>query len=91
MEHDKKEATKKQSWIIPITAILIAILLGGSYFASQYYKQKSEERQQQAETKLQQDKLRVEACIERNRLRAERSKSSDEKTLWDYSAPEKCE
>jgi len=72
----KKDKTK-QSWAIPITAILIAIIVGGSIFASQYYRVKSDEKQQQAEreanTKLQEDKLRIEACMEQEKLRAGRT------------------
>ena len=48
--------------VIPITAILVAMILGGSFIAVQYYKQKSIERQQT--TKLEQEKKDKEAEAE---------------------------
>lgn len=59
----KKDKTS-QNWIIPITAILIAIIIGGSIFASQYYTQKSYEKQQQikldAENKVKEEESATE-------------------------------
>ncbi|MFA6963243.1 MAG: hypothetical protein WC227_00805 [Patescibacteria group bacterium] len=80
----------RQSWVIPVTAILVAIIIGSSIFASQYYKQRSEERQHQADTKLQQDRLRVEACIERNKIKAEQAQSGDS-FIGKFYVSEKCE
>ncbi|MEI8061439.1 MAG: hypothetical protein WCG99_04075 [Candidatus Berkelbacteria bacterium] len=65
MEKEKKKIDNKQNWIMPVTAILIAVIIGGSIFATQYYKQKSEEKQQQIKLDTENKAKADEADLER--------------------------
>jgi len=69
MEKEKKEVKHKQSLIIPFTAILIAIIIGGSIFATEYYKQKSYEKQQQTKLEAEDKAKKDEAAIESQQKR----------------------
>jgi type II secretory pathway pseudopilin PulG len=45
---------------LPIAIVLVAIILGGTFYAIQVNKQKSIERQQQADQLLKQDQFRIQ-------------------------------
>ncbi len=70
LDNMKKEDLHKFIW--PITIIIAALILGGSYYATEANKQASIERQQQAT--LQQQQAKQEAATEQqNMIAAERA------------------
>jgi len=71
--------------IIPITTVLVAMILGGSYFAVEYYKQKSYEKQKQVELEEEDKAKKNDATIEREQKSALQNCLSDAKTdYWAY-------
>jgi hypothetical protein len=80
----KKDKTS-QNWIIPITAVLMALIIGGSIFATQYYKQKSYEKQQQIELEAKEKAKNDEATIESQQKRGLQSCLTNAETdYWAY-------
>ena len=74
-----------KEYIVPLTLITCALILGGSYFGVQIIKQNSIEKQQQTEIELEKEKEEQKKTEERaNKMLYDWCVEDAEKKYWDF-------